>query len=228
MKNSFIEEVPRSLTNDEQIYLLEQLRLGNDEAREKLIVHNLRLVMHEANRICCSYVELDDRIASGIIGLIKAISTFDLSRGIKFSTYAKECIDNEILMLLRKERKENNRKGLSFNDVFYDGEKGRTLTFEEVIEDENSDFIQDYLDEEERKIIRKLVFSLPETEKSIITLYYGFNGKRYNQKQIGEILGLSQSYVSRKIIMTLNKLELELKSEYNNQRKRVLHKKLAK
>jgi len=204
--------LPMPLSKEEVYDLLEKTAQGDEQAREKLIKHNIRLVLYEVT-VRFKSVEYDkkDLVSIGNIGLMKAIETFDKSRNLEFSTYATRCIENEILMFLRKLKKDRNVDSLNMPIGYSkDGDK---LKIEDTLSD-NTDIVKEYLDKEMHLIIRQIVNNLPEFDREIIMLYFGFyNDKTYTQKEIADILSISQKHVStliRKIVERLGK-QLEQK-----------------
>ena len=205
----FIGKLPQPLTKEELNELIIKVSEGSHEARDKLIVHNIRLVLYEViHRF--EKVDYDKRelVSIGIIGLVKAINTYDISKKIKFSTFATKCIDNEILMFLRKLKKEQNVDSID-RIVFY-GKDGSELKLEDKLSDD-SDLVEDYERNEIHNIIRRLVKELPYRDREIVMLYFGFyNNRIYNQEEIANRLNISRSYVSRLIKENVIKMRKQL------------------
>ena len=180
---------------------------GNLEARSKLIEHNLRLVVFLAKKYENTKVDLEDLVSIGTIGLIKGVNTYKLDKNIKLATYASRCIDNEILMFLRKNKKR--RGEVSFEDsLSYDSE-GNELHLEDILGTE-PDIVTKGLEEEtNKKILYEEINRLNKRDKQIMILRYGlFNNEEKTQKEVAELLGISQSYISRiekKVIKRLKK-----------------------
>lgn len=193
----FIGEMPNILKEDELIELFIKYENNDVKAREEIIKHNIRLVLFEINkRFSNVNVSKQDLFQIGVIGLISAVDNFDYHK-YKFSTYAIHCIDNEILKFLIKNKKDNyNKEIIEFNNYNSD------LNIEE-----------EYLEKEQLIEIRNLVEKLPELEKEIIKLYFGFYGKRYSQDEIAKIFNTSQASISRIILKTLSLLKKELTNE---------------
>ena len=195
----FSGDLPNKLSKEEIHELLRKMHEGSLKARDELIVHNIKLVLHE---VLVKFNGFDydkkDLISSGNIGLIRAVDTYDMSKGVEFSTYAVRCIDNEILYFMRSQRKHEGID--SINRVFFVSEDG---TYEFAIVDtisDDVDLVYDYEVSEEHKIVKQLVDNLPESCKMPILLYFGFfNNQVYSQKEIAEVLQLSQSHVSKLI-----------------------------
>ncbi len=198
-KNSgFMTDVLKPFSHEETIYYFQLLKEGNQEAKNKLIEHNLRFVFYIVNNFSNmenqAVFDKEDLISIGSIGLIKAIETFDIKCKNKFATYAAVCIKNEILMFLRKNQKRTKDISLEIPlNIDYDGNVLRL--FDVISNDVSLD--EAYLKIETYNEIWKAIKSLNEREQQIIILKYGLNGTELTQKQIAEKLGLSQSYISR-------------------------------
>lgn len=188
------------LSASEEAYYLQLLKTGSGEeaekAREILIERNLRLVAHIARKYQNVNEDMEDLISIGTIGLIKAISSFDAGKG-KLSTYASRCIDNELLMLLRS-RKKNAREVSLFEPIGTDKE-GNEINLLDIMEQEQADVVDQLeLSGNIKKMSRLIREVLNEREREIIYLRYGLlTGKEVTQREIGEMLGISRSYVSR-------------------------------
>ena len=190
------DKLPEPLSKKEETeYVLKNME-GDIEAKNKLIEHNLRLVVFLAKKYENTSVDLEDLVSIGTIGLIKGISTYKLDKNIKLATYASRCIDNEILMFLRKNKRRKTE--ISFEDsLSYDGE-GNELHLEDILGTE-SDIVTKGLEEEtEKKMLHSEIIKLNSRDKLIMTLRYGlFNQEEMTQKEVAEYLGISQSYISR-------------------------------
>lgn len=190
------DKLPEPLSKEEETeYVLKNME-GDIEAKNKLIEHNLRLVVFLAKKYENTSVDLEDLVSIGTIGLIKGISTYKLDKNIKLATYASRCIDNEILMFLRKNKRRKTE--ISFEDsLSYDGE-GNELHLEDILGTE-SDIVTKGLEEEtEKKMLHSEIIKLNSRDKLIMTLRYGlFNQEEMTQKEVAEYLGISQSYISR-------------------------------
>ena len=198
-------ELPEPLSSTEFIDLITKMNNGEAWARDKIILYNLRLVYFEINSKF-NHISYDknDLVSIGIIGLIKAVDSYDLNKGFKFATYAVRCIDNEILVFLRQLRKEKHNSSLN-SIMFYLKEK-EGAKLEEFLYD---DF--DLVAENERletyNLIREVIQTLPERDRQIILLRFGFiNDKIYTQKEIAQMLNLSQAQISRLIPKIINKI----------------------
>jgi RNA polymerase sporulation-specific sigma factor len=200
-------KLPQPLPRDETYKLIQLVANGSEEARVKLVTHNIRLVLYiVSNRF--SNVEYDkkDLVSIGNIGLLKAIDTFDISKGFEFSTYAVRCIVNEILLFLKK---INNNTDSIDRIVFHDKD-GSKIKLEDKLSD-GSDLVEDHEQNEIHSIIRKLVQELPNREKEVVMLYFGFyNNRIYTQEEIAGKLNISQSYTSRLIKKIVKKIGKQL------------------
>ena len=188
--------------------LLTKSHEGDLDARDKLIEHNLRLVVFLAKKYENTGVDLEDLVSIGTIGLIKGIKTYKMDKNIKLATYASRCVDNEILMFLRKNKRK--RTEVSFEDALvFDGD-GNELHLEDVIGTE-PDIVTKKLDEEtDREMMLDEIGKLKCRDKEIIMMRYGLKGyKEQTQKDVAELLGISQSYISRiekKVISKLKRI----------------------
>lgn len=201
------EVLPDKLSDEELNNYFLDMKNGDYSAREKIIEHNLRFVLYEVNlKFSNGLCDVDDLISNGIIGLIKAVDNYDVTRNCKFLTYAFKCIDNQIRMSFRNERKYLDV--ISLEDNLYQDDDSNFLIKDVIIDD--IDKYEKIFTNDEYLIIRKVVDSLPMKEKKIIKMYFGFDGKVYNQKELAEVIGLSQSYLSRLICKILKKITYKL------------------
>ena len=202
------DKLPEPLSKEDEIYYVTLSMNGDSKAKEKLIEHNLRLVVFLAKKYENTNVDLEDLVSIGTIGLIKGVNTYKLDKNIKLVTYASRCIDNEILMFLRKNKK---RKGeVSFEDsLSYDAE-GNELHLEDIMGTED-DIVTKGLEEElEKKLLYSEIKSLKERDKKIMIMRYGLYGtKEYTQKEVATLMNISQSYISRIEKKIINKLKLK-------------------
>lgn len=190
------DKLPEPLTKEEEVLFVERSMNGDIEARSKLIEHNLRLVVFLSKKYENTGIDLEDLVSIGTIGLIKGVNTYKLDKNIKLATYASRCIDNEILMFLRKNKKR--RTEISFEDsLSYDSE-GNELHLEDILGTE-SDIVTKGLEEEtEKKMLHSEIAKLNDRDREIMTLRYGLkSGKEMTQKDVAQVLGISQSYISR-------------------------------
>lgn len=205
----------KPLTAEEEARYIQILQKGGSEkakeAREILIERNLRLVAHIAKKYQNVDEEMEDLISIGTIGLIKAVSSFDSSKG-KLSTYASRCIDNELLMLLRSKKKTS--KEVSLYEPIGTDKEGNEINLLDIIELEQIDVIDRMELAVNLKKLERILQNLEEREKEIIFLRYGLaTGKEVTQREIGERLGISRSYVSRIEKRALNKLRKGFEKE---------------
>lgn len=190
------DKLPEPLKKDEETeYILRNMD-GDIEAKNKLIEHNLRLVVFLSKKYENTGVDLEDLVSIGTIGLIKGISTYKLDKNIKLATYASRCIDNEILMFLRKNKRRKTE--ISFEDsLSYDGE-GNELHLEDILGTDPDVVTKGIEEETEKSLLHNEITKLNKRDKLIMTLRYGlFNNEEMTQKEVAEYLGISQSYISR-------------------------------
>lgn len=190
------DKLPEPLSKEEEIKYVELSQNGDELARSKLIEHNLRLVVFLSKKYENTGVDLEDLVSIGTIGLIKGVNTYKLDKNIKLATYASRCIDNEILMFLRKNKRRKSE--VSFEDsLSYDSE-GNELHLEDIL-GTDPDIVTKGLEEEnDKKILQREINKLNKRDKMIMTLRYGlFNQEEMTQKDVANVLGISQSYISR-------------------------------
>ncbi len=202
---------PYPLSEEEESYYLEEFVRGNNEARNILIEHNLRLVAHIIKKFEGTGVDVDDLISIGTIGLIKGINTYDANKGTKLATYAARCIENEILMHLRARKKI--RGEVSLYDPIGVDKEGNEITLIDVLGTGLDTVAETVESKYERKRVLEHVKSLNRREKQVLEWRYGlFNGLRRTQREIARKLGISRSYVSRIEKKAIQKLIKELSS----------------
>lgn len=204
----------QTLTESEQEYYISKLndKDYHDKAREKLIIHNLRLVAHIAKKYDNLPISQDDLISIGTIGLIKAVDSYSVNKGKKLVTYASKCIENEILMYIRTNKK--NLSTLSLFDSLGQDDEGQEIKIEDVVYDEMIDYEEKIDNETNINVLLKYLDILDDMELSIISMRYGLNNqKELTQKEIGKKLNISRSYVSRIEKKALNKLLFALKKD---------------
>ena len=202
---------PEPLTSEEEKIYLEQMKNGDEEARNILIERNLRLVAHVVKKYSNTKVDQDDLISIGTIGLIKGIKSFNVDKGSKLSTYVSRCIDNEILMHLRATKKLNAEVYL--NEPIGKDKDDNVVTLQEVLENDDKN-IEDEVDLKMKikKLYKKIGEVLKDREKTIIELRFGLDGhKPKTQHEIAEMMGISRSYVSRIETKAIGKLNKEFK-----------------
>lgn len=188
--------LPEPLTKEEEQALSESLAMGDEKAREKLITHNLRLVVYIAKKFESSGVNIEDLISIGTIGLIKAVNTFSPEKNIKLATYASRCIENEILMHLRKIASQ--KMEISLDEPLNTDWDGNELMLSDVLGSDGDEINREMEDEDEKRILLRVIDTLPDREREIIDMRFGLGDKEeLTQKQVADKLGISQSYISR-------------------------------
>lgn len=190
------EALPPPLTKEEENVLMEELLKGNDSVKQTLIERNLRLVVYIARKFENTGVCVEDLISIGAIGLIKAVNTFDAAKKIKLATYASRCIENEILMYLRRSCKL--KLEVSLDEPLNVDWDGNELLLSDILGTDADVIYRDIEDEVDRELLKLAMTKLNSREKRIMELRFGLGGNReYTQKQVADILGISQSYISR-------------------------------
>jgi len=190
------QTLPFPLTREEEIRVMEQLRSGDLRAREMLITHNLRLVVYIAKKFENSGVGVEDLISIGTIGLIKAVNTFCPDKNIKLATYASRCIENEILMHLRKI--SPTRGDISIDEPLNIDWDGNELLLSDILGSDADAVNADIEENDERDLLIRCVGALEERERRIMYMRFGMSGCReHTQKEVADLLGISQSYISR-------------------------------
>ena len=201
--------LPPPLTKDEEKVIMDQIRSGDEKAREPLIVHNLRLVVYIAKKFENSNVNIEDLISIGTIGLIKAVNTFSPDRNIKLATYASRCIENEILMFLRKSGQ--TKYEISIEEPLSTDWDGNELLLCDVLGSDCDSVCSDIEQEVEIAQLLEAVSKLNTREAMIMELRFGLNGnKEHTQKEVADLLGISQSYISRLEKRIIRKLKENL------------------
>lgn len=203
--------LPEPLTKEEEMKYVEKSMNNDAKARNKLIEHNLRLVVFLAKKYDNTGTDLEDLVSIGTIGLIKAVNTYRLDKNIKLATYASRCIDNEILMHLRKIKRKKTE--VSFEDSLSYDSDGNELHLEDVLGTEKDIVTKGLDDELDKSILLEEIEKLSPRDKEIIELRYGLNGKKeMTQKDVASLLGISQSYISRIEKKVIKKLKSVIKS----------------
>ncbi len=201
------DTLPPPLSKQEEAEVINEIRNGNEKSKEKLIVHNLRLVVYIAKRFESAGANIEDLISIGTIGLIKAVNTFNPDKNIKIATYASRCIENEILMFLRKSSQLKNE--ISIDEPLNTDWDGNELLLCDVLGSDPDIINRDIETELECNQLLSAISKLNEREALIMELRFGLNGKKeHTQKEVADFLGISQSYISRlekKIIKRLKK-----------------------
>lgn len=192
-----METFLKPLDQEEEKYYLEKFKKGDKIAGDILVERNLRLVAHVSKKYICDDRDREELISVGTIGLIKAINTFDGGKGNRLATYASKCIDNEILMMMRSDKKRNREISL-YEPVGTDRD-GNEINLLDIIENNEKDMFDEYAKKENIKwLYKKLDEVLSKREKSIMVMRYGlYGGKEITQREVAKRLGISRSYVSR-------------------------------
>ena len=205
---------PDPLSKEEEEHYIELMLNGDKNARNILIEHNLRLVAHIVKKYEHNHTDSDDLISIGVIGLIKGIDSYSYKHGTKITTYAARCIENEILMYFRNDKK--NSKNISINDSLGFDKEGNEITILDVLKIPSPDFALDIQKQDHLNALSKYLKVLNKREKEIITKRYGLNNEdEKTQKEIADLLNISRSYVSRIEKRALTKLLREFIKDKN-------------
>lgn len=205
------DTLPPPLSRQEEAEVFEGLIKNDPSARDRLIVHNLRLVVYIAKKFESTGIGLEDLVSIGTIGLIKAVNTFCPTKNIKLATYASRCIENEILMFLRKSSQYRN--DLSIDEPLNIDYDGNELLLSDVLGTEDDVVNKGIETEAEREILRSAVAELGDREREIMEMRFGLiDGKEKTQKEVAEQIGISQSYISRLEKKIIHKLRVKLES----------------
>ena len=190
------DTLPEPLSKEDEYKYVEAFQNGDISARNKLIEHNLRLVVFLSKKYENTKIDLEDLVSIGTIGLIKGINTYKNDKNIKLATYASRCIDNEILMYLRKNKKR--KADVSLDESLSFDSEGNELHLEDILGTDKDIVTKDLEENDMKKIMIEQIEKLNERDKQIIMLRYGLNGnEELTQKEVAELLGMSQSYISR-------------------------------
>ena len=201
------DTLPEPLSEEEESYYLELKENGDNTGKEKLIEHNLRLVVYLAKRYENTGVDLEDLVSIGSIGLIKGINTFNKNKNIKLATYISRCIDNEILMFLRKSKKI--KQEISIEEYLSYDSDGNELHLEDVIGTDKETIMKEIENHHDKKIMLEEILNLKPRDRDIMVLRYGLLGNdEYTQKEVADRLGISQSYISRIEKKVIKKLKV--------------------
>lgn len=204
------EALPMPLEPEEEMALLDEVQNNNQTAKQKLIEHNLRLVVYIAKKFANCGIEMEDLISIGAIGLIKAVQTYKYDKKIKLATYASRCIENEILMQLRKISKL--KAEVSLDEPLNSDGDGNELLLEDVLYDERQTLGKDMERSSEQQILWEIINKLGNREKEIMIMRFGLlGGQEKTQKEVADELGISQSYISRLEKKILGKMKKDLK-----------------
>lgn len=203
------DNLPPPLSKQEEEETFELLEKGKPEAKNKLIEHNLRLVVYIAKKFESTGIGIEDLVSIGTIGLIKAVNTFSPCKGIKLATYASRCIENEILMFIRKSQPQKNE--VSIDEPLNVDWDGNELLLSDVLGTENDVVNKGIEQDAERTVLNEAVDKLGEREHKIMVLRFGLKGeKEHTQKEVADMIGISQSYISRLEKKIIAKLKREL------------------
>jgi RNA polymerase sporulation-specific sigma factor len=203
------QNLPAPLTKETEEEILSEIERENFERRELLVIHNLRLVVYIARKFENTGVGIEDLVSIGTIGLIKAVNTFRPSKKIKLATYASRCIENEILMYLRKTASRKNE--MSIDEPLNVDWDGNELLLSDVLGSDSDSVNRNIEYQDEKRRILCLVKNLSERERKIMTMRFGlFGSKEYTQKQVADMMGISQSYISRLEKRIVQKLKKEI------------------
>lgn len=203
------DTLPAPLTRDEEVALMEKVMHGDEKARSSLIERNLRLVVYIARKFENTGIGIEDLISVGTIGLIKAVNSFDPDKNIKLATYASRCIENEILMVLR--RTSRLKLEVSFDEPLNADADGNELLLCDVMGTEPDLVSRDLDSNIERSSLHTAIRALNSRERNIVELRYGINGgSERTQKEVADMLGISQSYISRLEKRIIGKLRTEI------------------
>ena len=203
------ETLPAPLTKVQEDETFQLLEIDEQKARERLIVHNLRLVVYIAKKFESTGIGVEDLVSIGTIGLIKAVNTFCPSKNIKLATYASRCIENEILMFLRKSSQYKNE--ISIDEPLNIDWDGNELLLSDILGTDEDVVNGDLENEAEKSILIDTINKLPPRERNIMEMRFGIiTGKEKTQKEVADIIGISQSYISRLEKRIIKKLKREL------------------
>ncbi len=202
--------LPPPLSQEEELNYLTLSKQGDMEARNKLIEHNIRLVVFLAKKYENTGVDLEDLVSIGSIGLIKGINTYNIDKNIKLATYCSRCIANEILMFLRKNKKRKTE--ISFEDALNYDSEGNELHLEDILGTDEDIVYKEFEAKIDKNLLEKELNSLSKRERHIMKLRYGLNNTdEYTQKEVALMLGISQSYISRIEKKVIKRLKATMK-----------------
>lgn len=206
------ENLPPPISKQDEAEVFERLSRGDPAARETLITHNLRLVVYIAKKFENTGINVEDLISIGTVGLIKAVGTFKPDKNIKLATYASRCIENEILMYLRKT--SNKRQDVSIDEPLNTDWDGNELMLSDIIGTETDSVYAGVEQETENDLLATAVRTLNPREREIIELRFGLFGKKeHTQKEVADLIGISQSYISRLEKRIIRKLRANIEAE---------------
>lgn len=203
------EILPEKLSTDEEIKYVNEMKNGSENAKNQLIERNLRLVVYTAQKFENTNVSIEDLISIGTIGLIKAVSSFNGDKNIKLATYASRCIENEILMHLRKTAKQ--KREVSLDEPLNCDAEGNELCISDVLSSENDEVSKNLDKQDESSNLLSVLNNLPFKEKEIMCMRYGLSGKEeMTQKEVADYFDISQSYISRIEKKILGKMKTQI------------------
>lgn len=203
------DTLPPPLEREGEERAISALERGDEAARQELIEHNLRLVVYISKRFENTGINIEDLISIGTIGLIKAVNTFKSGKNIKLATYASRCIENEILMYLRKI--SSQRTEISFDEPLNTDWDGNELLLSDILGTDDDEVYRPLEDDADKQMLMEAIDSLSERERSIILMRFGLpGGKEYTQKEVADKMGISQSYISRLEKRIIDRLRKEM------------------
>jgi RNA polymerase sporulation-specific sigma factor len=203
------ETLPPPMSKEEEADCILRLAAGEEEAKQLLIVHNLRLVVYIAKRFENTGINIEDLVSIGAIGLIKSINTYDYNKNIKLATYASRCIENEILMYLRKTSAQKTE--VSLDEPLNTDWDGNELLLGEVLGTDNDMVFRPLEDDTDRLLLKRAINKLSSREQSIISMRFGLSGQQeQTQKEVADYMGISQSYISRLEKRIISRLKREM------------------
>ena len=203
------DTLPPPLEREAEEQAISALEQGDEAARQKLIEHNLRLVVYISKRFENTGINIEDLISIGTIGLIKAVNTFKSGKNIKLATYASRCIENEILMYLRKISAQ--RTEISFDEPLNTDWDGNELLLSDILGTDDEEVYRPLEDDADKQMLMEAIDCLSQRERSIILMRFGLpGGKEYTQKEVADKMGISQSYISRLEKRIIDRLRKEM------------------
>lgn len=218
MEDIFLDchNLPKRLDDNEMVDLINKSKLGDINARNEFIVHNIRLVLKRVSTRF-KFIDYDKKelVSIGVVGLIKAVDNYDINKKSSFSTYAIKCIDNEVLIFLRNLYRKNKLKIVSFDSIISPIKEKDTDSLKQIDIIKNSvNLEQEYINKETNLIIKKIINGLSLKEQKIIKMYFGFDGYNYSKKEdIAKELGISRAYLYEQLSKILNKIRRRLLEE---------------
>ena len=203
------EILPEKLSAEQEYNLVEKMKAGSEEAKNQLIERNLRLVVYTAQKFENTNVSIEDLISIGSIGLIKAVKSFDNNKNIKLATYASRCIENEILMHLRKVSKQ--KREVSIDEPLNTDAEGNELCISDLLTSEEDEVTKNMDKQDESSNLKLVLENLTQKEKDIMCMRYGLTGKsEMTQKEVADYFDISQSYISRIEKKILDKMKIDI------------------